>query len=64
MIEVARVIITRSITDDGDLVDGVEATSPDGTRVAVADIVSMMVMAEHTVLTDGLHDDDEGDTNA
>lgn len=47
---VAKIVIAREITEDGDLVDHVVTEDPDGDPIPLTDALGMIRLAEHTII--------------
>lgn len=55
---VAKIVVAREITDDGDLVDHVVTEDPDGDPIPLSEALGMLRLAEHTIIDsrmDGEH---------
>lgn len=57
-VETARITIVRVLTDD-DLIDTVEAVSPDGEDLPLTEALGMMRLAEDTLIRERMSGDDE-----
>ena len=47
---VAKVVIVRTISDDGDLIDHVVTEDPEGDPISLIDALGMIRLAEHTII--------------
>ena len=54
---VAKIVIAREITEDGDLVDHVVTEDPDGDPIPLTDALGMLRLAEHTIIESRMEGD-------
>lgn len=54
---IARVIVTRVIADNGDIVDHVLAVDREGIELGLAEALGMMRLAEDTLIRSRMDDD-------
>lgn len=56
---IARVVITRTLSDDDDILDHVVAITNDGDELGLAEALGMMRLAEDSLIRSRMDEDDE-----